>query len=128
MKNKTAVLGLFAALAILLGYVESLIPFFAGVYGVKIGLSNLMIVFLLYLYGWRGGDPDFCHTDSGDRFSVWQSVQYSVQSCGRIFKPACDGTAQKSSGIYSDRRECRRRWRIIPRRSRWRYVWSVRLN
>lgn len=53
MKNKTAVLGLFAALAILLGYVESLIPFFAGVYGVKIGLSNLMIVFLLYLYGWR---------------------------------------------------------------------------
>lgn len=53
MKNKTAVLGLFAAAAILLGYVESLIPFFPGVYGIKLGLSNLMIVFLLYVYGWR---------------------------------------------------------------------------
>ena len=100
MKNKTAVLGLFAALAILLGYVESLIPFFFFCRSVrrKDRAVNLMIVFLLYLYGWRGG-PDFCHTDSGDQFSVWQSVQYSVQSCGRIFKPACDGTAQRAPGF-----------------------------
>lgn len=53
MKNKIAVLGLFASVAILLGYVESLIPFFPGIYGIKLGLSNLMIVFMLYVYGWK---------------------------------------------------------------------------
>lgn len=53
MKNKTAILGLCAAVAILLGYVETLIPFFPGVYGIKLGLSNLMIVFMLYLYSWK---------------------------------------------------------------------------
>ncbi|MGI6007814.1 MAG: Gx transporter family protein [Ruminococcus sp.] len=53
MVRKTAVLGLCAALAILLGYVESLIPLLPGVYGIKLGLSNLMIVFMLYLYGMK---------------------------------------------------------------------------
>ncbi|MGI6011019.1 MAG: Gx transporter family protein [Ruminococcus sp.] len=53
MNRKTAVLGLCAALAILLGYVESLIPLFPGVYGIKLGLSNLVIVFMLYLYGMK---------------------------------------------------------------------------
>ena len=51
MYRKTAILGLCSALAILLGYVESLIPFLPSVYGIKLGLSNLMIVFMLYLYG-----------------------------------------------------------------------------
>lgn len=53
MNRKTAILGLCTALAILLGYVESLIPLFPGVYGIKLGLSNLMIVFMLYLYGMK---------------------------------------------------------------------------
>ena len=51
MYRKTAILGLCSALAILLGYVESLIPLLPSVYGIKLGLSNLMIVFMLYLYG-----------------------------------------------------------------------------
>ncbi len=53
MYHKIAHLGLFTAAAILLGYIESLIPFFAGIPGMKLGLSNLMIVFILYLYSWR---------------------------------------------------------------------------
>ena len=50
--HKTAYLGLFCAAAILLGYVESLLPVFA-VPGMKVGLPNLAIVTVLYLYSWR---------------------------------------------------------------------------
>ena len=41
MKQKTACLGLFSAVAIILGYVESLVPVFAGIPGIKLGLANL---------------------------------------------------------------------------------------
>ena len=47
--KKTAYLGVFSAVAIIFGYVESLFPL--GIPGVKLGLANLVIVFLLYLYG-----------------------------------------------------------------------------
>ena len=47
--KKTAYLGIFSAIAIIFGYVESLFPL--GIPGVKLGLANLVIVFLLYLYG-----------------------------------------------------------------------------
>lgn len=45
--KKTAQLGLFAALAILLGYVETLFPIFVGIPGIKLGLANLAVLFLL---------------------------------------------------------------------------------
>lgn len=51
--SKTAYLGLFCAAAILLGYVESLVPVFTAVPGMKVGLPNLAIVTVLYLYSWR---------------------------------------------------------------------------
>lgn len=51
--KKTAYLGLFAALAIILGYVETLLPVFTGIPGIKLGLANLVTVFLLYAYSWR---------------------------------------------------------------------------
>ena len=39
-QKKLANLGLFAAVAIIFGYVESLIPFFAGIPGMKLGLAE----------------------------------------------------------------------------------------
>ena len=51
--RKTAYMGLFAALAIIFGYVETLLPVFAGIPGIKLGLANLVTVILLYLFGWR---------------------------------------------------------------------------
>lgn len=51
--KKTAYLGLFAAIAIIFGYVESLIPFFAGIPGMKLGLANLAILFILEKYSWK---------------------------------------------------------------------------
>ncbi len=53
MKRKTAYLGLFAAVAIIFGYIESLIPVFAGIPGVKMGLANLAVLFILDRYSWQ---------------------------------------------------------------------------
>ena len=41
--------GVMAALAISLGYLEYLIPFSVGIYGIKLGLANLAILALLYI-------------------------------------------------------------------------------
>lgn len=49
--RKVAYLGLFAAVAIIFGYVETLLPVFVGVPGVKLGLANLAVVVLLYVWG-----------------------------------------------------------------------------
>ena len=43
-------LGLFSAVAIIFGYVESLLPVFAGIPGIKLGLANLSVLFILVRY------------------------------------------------------------------------------
>ncbi len=48
-KINVAFCGVMAALAISLGYLEALIPFSIGIYGIKLGLANLAILGLLYL-------------------------------------------------------------------------------
>ena len=53
MTRKIAYLGLFSTLAIILGYLESLIPLFPGIPGIKIGLANLCVLFILVRYSWR---------------------------------------------------------------------------
>lgn len=53
MMKKTAHMGLFLASALILSYIESLIPFYFGIPGVKLGLANLAVLFALYRYGWR---------------------------------------------------------------------------
>lgn len=49
--RKIAYLGVFLALALILSYVESLIPFYFGIPGVKLGLTNLIVVVMLYCIG-----------------------------------------------------------------------------
>ena len=50
--KKIAFLGLCASLALLLSYVEFLLPpLFAAVPGIKIGLPNVVIIFVLYSFG-----------------------------------------------------------------------------
>ena len=48
MKNKVAVFGVFTSLALILSYVELLIPINFGIPGMKLGLANLLVVILLY--------------------------------------------------------------------------------
>ena len=53
IKSKnTAFLGLFTALALILSFLEALIPpIFTYAPGIKIGLPNIVIIFLLYRFG-----------------------------------------------------------------------------
>ena len=53
MKSKVAVFGVFTSLALILSYVELLIPINFGIPGMKLGLANLLVVILLYKCGPR---------------------------------------------------------------------------
>ena len=48
--SRIASLGVFLALAMILSYVETLIPINFGVPGMKLGLANMVTVILLYLF------------------------------------------------------------------------------
>lgn len=51
MGKRTAYFGVFAALAIIFGYIEAIFPFHIGIQGVKLGIANLVIVIVLYKMG-----------------------------------------------------------------------------
>ncbi len=51
LRNKVAYLGVFLAVALICSYIESLIPFYFGIPGVKLGLTNIVVVLLLYCVG-----------------------------------------------------------------------------
>jgi heptaprenyl diphosphate synthase len=49
--GRLAAFGLLVSLAIVLSYVEYLLPFFQAVPGVKLGLANVAVIFALYRLG-----------------------------------------------------------------------------
>ena len=49
--KKISFMGIFLSVSLVLSYLESLIPFFFGIPGMKLGLSNALVMILLYLYG-----------------------------------------------------------------------------
>lgn len=52
--KRVAFLGLAVSLALILSYVESLLPpLWAAVPGIKMGLPNVVLMFLLYRFSWR---------------------------------------------------------------------------
>ena len=51
MKRKVAILGVMAALALLVSFVETLIPMPIAIPGIKLGLANSVIVYTLYTIG-----------------------------------------------------------------------------
>ena len=51
--KKLATLAMAAALAMILSYLESMIPAFVAIPGIKIGLANIAVVFVLYKLGWK---------------------------------------------------------------------------
>ena len=51
--KKLTVLALSVALAMILSFIESQIPSFVPIPGVKIGLANIVVVFALYKLGWK---------------------------------------------------------------------------
>ena len=51
--KKVAFLGLCITLAMILSFVESQIPALVAIPGIKVGLPNIVMVFLLYRVGWK---------------------------------------------------------------------------
>ena len=75
MIKKTVELGFFLSLALILAYVESLIPFSFGVPGIKLGLPNLIVVLLLYRDS-RAGQSGTKPSDGSDRYAaVWSGIK-----------------------------------------------------
>jgi len=54
MAKKTALYGMLIALAMILSFVETLIPISLGVPGIKLGLANLVTIVCLYTMGPAG--------------------------------------------------------------------------
>lgn len=51
--KRVTFLGLSIALAMILSFVESQIPALVAIPGIKVGLPNIVMVFLLYRVGWK---------------------------------------------------------------------------
>jgi heptaprenyl diphosphate synthase len=51
--KKLTVLALCIALAMILSFIESQIPAFVAIPGIKAGLANIAVVFVLYKLGWK---------------------------------------------------------------------------
>ena len=81
--KKTAQLGVYRARAMILSYVESLIPFSFGVPGIKLGLTNVVTVIMMYTYGIPGalGVAVLRAVLSGFMFGNAFSIIYSVAGC-----------------------------------------------
>ena len=96
MKRKTVVLGMMAAAALMLSYVESILPLTPSIPGVRLGLPNLIVVLCLYLYGWK----EALLTNlarvllSSFLFGNLYGMLYSL--CGALFSFAAMGLAKRS--------------------------------
>ncbi len=51
--RKTAFLSVMIAFALILSYIEYLVPFYFGAPGIKLGLANFIIILILYRFGWK---------------------------------------------------------------------------
>ncbi|MBO7276219.1 MAG: Gx transporter family protein, partial [Clostridia bacterium] len=51
--SKLSLAALSVSLAMILSFVESQIPAFVAIPGVKIGLTNIVVIYALYKLGWK---------------------------------------------------------------------------
>ena len=89
--------GLFAALAILMGYVEFMIPVPVPIPGVKLGLANVIVIIMLYFM------------DAKSAFAVCRLCRHALQHGRGIMQLCGDGAFAENGEIQHDRRfRCRR--------------------
>ncbi|MDD6628847.1 MAG: Gx transporter family protein [Lachnospiraceae bacterium] len=87
--RKTAELGFLLAVALILSYVESLIPITFGIPGIKLGLPNLIVVLLLF--GQRYGAKEALLVNgmrivlSGFMFSNLYAILYALAGAAFSF-------------------------------------------
>lgn len=101
MSKKVAFYGVFAALAILMGYVESLFPPPVPVQGVKLGLANVIVLITLYFMGAKAalGINVIRVVISALLFSGFSGFLYSIAGAGVSFIIMVLAKKIKSSGV-----------------------------
>ncbi|MDE6389190.1 MAG: Gx transporter family protein [Lachnospiraceae bacterium] len=74
--KKTVQLGFFLSLALILAYIETLIPLSFGIPGIKLGLPNLIVVLLMYQKDAKQGyrNKENVKTDKAGLNTVGQSM------------------------------------------------------
>ena len=78
--KKIAAMGLLVALAMVLSWVEQIIPTAVAVPGVKLGLANLAVIFTLYRIGTRAAwavsllRVALVSLTFGNAYSLWYSL------------------------------------------------------
>ena len=84
--KKIAAMGLLVALAMVLSWVEQLVPLSVQVPGVKLGLANLAVIFALYRLGARASwtvsllRVALVSITFGNAYSLWYSLAGAVLS------------------------------------------------
>ena len=84
MAKRIAQVGFFSAAAIILGYIETLLPVFIGIPGVKLGLANLCVLYVMEI----GRIPDAVLINLiriftiGFMFGSLFSIAYSLAGAG----------------------------------------------
>lgn len=98
--KKTAWLGVLLALSMILSYIESILPFNVGIPGIKLGLPNLIVVLLLYVYGGREAFTVNCLRIllSGFLFGNLYSIFYAL--AGAVFS-FCAMLLLRKTGYFS---------------------------
>lgn len=51
--ERIAITGMLTAAAFILNYLESMLPYFFGIPGFKVGIANIVVLIALYMLGWR---------------------------------------------------------------------------
>ena len=82
--RKIAYLGMLMALALVLSYVESLIPFAVGIPGVKLGLTNIVTVIMLYIAAPMETFLLCVFRAALSGFYVWKCIQHHIFT-GRLY-------------------------------------------
>ena len=96
--------GLFAALAILMGYVEFMIPVPVPIPGVKLGLANVIVIIMLYFM-----DAKSAFFVSLIRVLLSRLCRHALQLSRSIMQLCGDGAFAENGEIQHDRRfRCRR--------------------
>ena len=84
--QRAALYGVLVALAMILSYIEVLIPLPIGIPGVKPGLANLVVFFCTVFYECRGSIPDLHGENCSGQYHIWKWIRFSVQYGRRNFK------------------------------------------
>ena len=98
---KVSLSAILAALALIFSYIEALIPFNAGVPGIKLGIANLVILISLYTLG-----LGYTFSINLIRILVFRSRLFS---CRRDLKYVCYVSFKENESVFYSRYQYGRR-------------------